>query len=184
MKKENKPEPGEETPDVADPSALKILYRPGPLVRRLHQIAVSVFLTHAKEFDLTPIQYGSLQLVETFPGIHQAGLGKLLALDRQTVSNVVQRLVDKGLLDRRERNARTSALYSTGAARALTRVMHERLQVVDEIILGPLDGEERETFMRLLLKLVESNNELSRAPSGGHQKGEGGGRARKAKTAA
>jgi DNA-binding MarR family transcriptional regulator len=172
MKKGSKSEQAEEFPDGDLPSDLKILYRPGPLVRRLHQIAVSVFLTHAKDFDLTPIQYGSLQVVENFPGIHQAGLGKLLALDRQTVSNVVQRLCDKGLLDRRERNARTSALYTTGAARALTQVMQERLAIVDEIILGPLDAVEREIFMRLLQKLVESNNELSRAPSGGHQNGD------------
>ena len=169
MKKGRKSEQLEEVPDVDLPSDPKVLYRPGPLVRRLHQIAVSVFLTHAKDFDLTPIQYGSLQLVETFPGIHQAGLGNLLALDRQTVSNVVQRLCDKGLIDRRERNARTSALYTTGAARALIQVMRERLAIVDEIILGPLDAEERETFMRLLQKLVESNNELSRAPSGGRR---------------
>lgn len=169
MKKQGKPSAQtEDDLDIGDVSGLKLLYRPGPLVRRLHQIAVSVFLTHAREFDMTPIQYGSLQLVDRYPGIHQAGLGKLLALDRQTVSNVVQRLCDKGLLDRREKNARTSALYTTGAARALIQVMQERLSVVDEIILGPLSPEERDTFMQLLLKLVEDNNELSRAPSGGH----------------
>lgn len=156
-----------DTQSIDYPSDLALLYRPGPLIRRLHQIAVSVFLQQAKEFDMTPIQYGALQLVEQFPGIHQAGLGKLLALDRQTISNVVQRLQDKGLIDRRERNARTSALYTTGSARALISVMKERLSTVDDTIMGPLDDSERSTFMELLRKLVEHNNELSRAPGGG-----------------
>jgi len=153
--------------ELPHPSELPILRRPGPLIRRLHQISVSIFLTHAREFDLTPVQYGSLQLVEMFPGVHQAALGKLLALDRQTISNVVQRLCDKRLLDRREKDARTSALFTTGAGVALIKVMQDRLGIVDDMILGPLSSEERAIFMDLLLKLVESNNELSRAPSGG-----------------
>lgn len=153
--------------EIDHPSDLELLDRPGPLIRRLHQIAVSVFLQEAKEFEMTPIQYGALQLVDQFPGIHQAGLGKLLALDRQTISNVVQRLQDKGLIDRRERNARTSALYTTGSARALIAVMTDRLSAVDDTILGPLETEERAMFMELLRKLVEHNNELSRAPGGG-----------------
>ncbi len=152
--------------DYTDSGDLKILDRPGPLIRRLHQIAVSVFLTHGREFDLTPIQYGSLQLVAMFPGIHQAGLGDLLALDRQTVSNVVQRLTDKGLIDRRVRNGRTNALYTTGSAKALIKVMRERLSEVDDVILGPLDESEKKIFMDLLKKLVDENNDLSRAPSG------------------
>lgn len=169
-KKAETPEgaPPEESFEVPASADLSILRRPGPLVRRLHQIAVSVFLNHARDFDLTPIQYGSMQLVAMFPGIHQAGLGQLLALDRQTVSNVVQRLIDKGLLIRKEKNARTSALFTTGAARALIHVMQERLAIVDDVILGPLQEKEKQTFMNLLEKLVEGNNELSRAPGGNH----------------
>lgn len=152
---------------IPDPADIKLLQRPGLMIRRLHQIAVSVFLSHGREFDLTPIQYGSIQIVAIFPGIHQAGLGKLLALDRQTISNVVKRLSDKGLLIRKKKDARTSALFASGAALALIEVMKERLASVDDIILGPLSPEERETFMSLLEKLVDNNNELSRAPSGG-----------------
>ncbi|MCP5143979.1 MAG: winged helix-turn-helix transcriptional regulator [Gammaproteobacteria bacterium] len=153
--------------DIPAPEDIKMLQRPGPLIRRLHQIAVSVFLTHGREFELTPVQYGSLQLVAMYPGIPQAGLGKLLALDRQTISNVVQRLADKGLIIRKEKDARTSALYASGAAKALIQVMKERLSSVDATILGPLNQSEKKTFMELLQKLVDSNNELSRAPSGG-----------------
>ena len=140
------------------------LDHPGHLIRRLHQIAVSVFLREAREYKLTHVQYASLVAVEYAPGIDQSRLGKLVALDRQTVSDVVQRLCEKGLLERKQKDRRTSALFLTGAARALIQVMRTRLGVVDDIILEPLTLKERKQFMALLAKLVNVNNELSRAP--------------------
>ncbi len=156
-----------EITSIPEPHEIEVLNRPGPLIRRLHQIAVSVFLSQGKEFELTPVQYGSIQLVDMYPGIHQAGLGKMLGLDRQTISNVVQRLSDKGLLIKKEKDARSSALYASGSAKALIQVMRERLAEVDSIILEPLSTNEASTFMRLLHKLVDTNNELSRAPTSG-----------------
>ena len=140
------------------------LDHPGHLIRRLHQICASVFLREAQENKLTHVQYASLVAVEYSPGIDQSRLGKLVALDRQTVSDVVQRLCEKGLLDRKRKDRRTSALFLTGAAKALIQVMRARIGVVDDIILEPLSAKERQVFMALLAKLVNVNNELSRAP--------------------
>jgi len=137
---------------------------PGHLVRRLHQICVSVFLEKSSEFGLTHIQYAALKAVEYAPGIDQARLGKLIAIDRQTTSNVVNRLSDKGLLERKKKDKRTNALYLTGPARALIKVMMGHAPEIDEIILKPLTAEERVVFMNLLSKLVNVNNDLSRAP--------------------
>jgi MarR family transcriptional regulator, lower aerobic nicotinate degradation pathway regulator len=143
---------------------LEIFDKPGHLIRRLHQISTSVFIEEAKDYDLTPVQYASLLAVEFHPGIDQRRLGKAVALDRTTIGNVVQRLADKGLIERRQRNLRASALYVTGAARALIEVMRPRMEIVDDILLKPLTTGERATFMRLLAKLVDVNNGLSRAP--------------------
>jgi DNA-binding MarR family transcriptional regulator len=137
---------------------------PGHLVRRLHQICVSVFLEKSGEYGLTHIQYAALQAVQFAPGIDQARLGKLIATDRQTTSVVVSRMADKGLLDRRQKDKRTHALYLTGAAKALIRVMQPHVPDIDETILKPLSAKERVTFMRLLAKIVRANNDLSRAP--------------------
>ncbi|MGH6989748.1 MAG: MarR family winged helix-turn-helix transcriptional regulator [Stellaceae bacterium] len=143
---------------------LEIFDHPGHLIRRLHQISVSVFLNEAKPYGLTQVQYASLQAIEFYSGIDQRRLGKVVALDRQTVSNVVQRLCEKGLVDRKQKDKRTSALYLTGAAKALLEVMRPRIEVVDQIILAPLAESERTTLMSLLNKLVDLNNALSRAP--------------------
>jgi DNA-binding MarR family transcriptional regulator len=137
---------------------------PGYLVRRLHQICVSVFLDISSEYGLTHIQYAALQAVQFAPGIDQARLGRLIATDRQTTSNVVSRLSEKGLLQRKQKDKRTNALYLTGSAKALIRVMQPHVPEIDDTILKPLSATERTVFMRLLTKLVSANNDLSRAP--------------------
>lgn len=137
---------------------------PGHLVRRLHQICVAVFLDAAKDYNLTHVQFATLLAIERYPDIDQTRVGKLIALDRQTISSVVTRLSQNGLIERKRKDKRTNALQITGAARALIEVMQSRIEAVDETILGPLSAPERETLMVLLKKLVNSNNELSRAP--------------------
>ncbi|MEM5383294.1 MarR family transcriptional regulator [Paraburkholderia phymatum] len=137
---------------------------PGHLVRRLHQICVAVFLDAARDYDLTHVQFAALLAIERYPDIDQTRMAKLVALDRQTTSNVVARLITKGLVERRQKNKRTSALRITGAGKALIEVMQPRQKPIDDTILGPLTEQERETLMALLRKVVGSNNALSRAP--------------------
>lgn len=137
---------------------------PGHLARRLHQICVAVFLDAAKDYNLTHIQFATLLAVERFPGIDQTRVAKLVALDRQTASNVITRLHQNGLIERTRKDKRTNALQITGAGRALIDVMQPRINGIDDIILGPLSASERDTLMVLLKKLVSSNNDLSRAP--------------------
>ena len=140
------------------------LEHPGHLVRRLHQISVSVFLESTSAYDVTHLQFASLQAINAFPGIDQAKLGRLVATDRQTTSVVVKKLLERGLVDRKEKNKRTYALFVTGPARALLKVIEEHVPEIDNKILQALSDEEREDFMRLLRKVVSSGNELSRAP--------------------
>ncbi len=137
---------------------------PGHLVRRLHQICVAVFMDAAKSYDLTHVQFAALMAIEHFPDIDQTRVGKIVALDRQTISIVVKRLSEKGLIERRQKDKRTNALHITGAGRALIDVMQARIQHIDDTILGPLADAEKEMFMTLLRKLVDHNNNLSRAP--------------------
>jgi DNA-binding MarR family transcriptional regulator len=143
---------------------IEIYEKPGHLIRRLHQISTSIFIEQAKSFDLTQVQYATLVALEHCPGIDQAQLGKAVALDRTTGSVVVRRLVEKGLIDRKKRNGRKSALYLTGAGRGLIQAMRARMGAVDRLLLKPLSQEERGVFMQLLVKIVLGNNELGRAP--------------------
>ena len=90
---------------------------PGHLIRRLHQISVSVFASQAAGagFDVTSVQFAALSAIEAYPAIDQAGLAGLIAYDRVTIGGVVDRLVQKGYVDRqvspRDRRARELCHY-------------------------------------------------------------------------
>lgn len=138
--------------------------RPGHLVRRLHQICISIFLQHSADLKLTAVQFATLVAIGDRPGVDQITIGRTIALDRQSVSNVVNRLVTHGLVDKHARDKRAKALYLTQAGHDIIDQMSQRTDEIDETILAPLSPAERKTFMALLGKLVDGNNALSRAP--------------------
>lgn len=157
----------QETEDQTQENLRKKLFeQPGHLIRRLHQISTAIFLRESSKYDLTPLQYVALAMIDTFPGIDQRQLGRGAALDRQTTSTVVRRLEEKGLVVRQQKDRRTTALFVTGAGRALHQLMASRLGVVGETLLSPLTPEEQKTFFYVMTKMVTELNKLSRSPQG------------------
>ena len=66
--------------------------RPGFMIRRAHQIAVSLFLEETGELGITTTQYGILVLLKHHDGIDQITVSKLLGLDRSTTGTVLEKL--------------------------------------------------------------------------------------------
>src|ERR1700750_2902236 len=78
-----------------------VLHRkPGYLIRRLQQMAVSIFLEETTEFEITPVQYAAIAGVCVFPGTDQLRLANAIVFDRTTISGVIDRLEAKGLIVR------------------------------------------------------------------------------------
>ena len=75
---------------------------PGHLIRRLHQISTHVFTQRLRDagHDFTPVQFSALDALYHNPGVDQAGLADAVAKDRATIGAVVERLEQKGLLER------------------------------------------------------------------------------------
>lgn len=149
-----------------EPTGIHIDQQPGFAIRRLHQIAVGVFLQEAGEQGVTPVQYAALQVVGNQPGIDQRTLARSIALDTSTTGGVVDRLEARGWLERRlspqDRRARQLFLTPAGE-RGLADAVPAMLRA-QERILDPLTERQRNEFMRLLQLLVTQNNDLSRAP--------------------
>ncbi|HVO14107.1 MAG TPA: MarR family winged helix-turn-helix transcriptional regulator [Alphaproteobacteria bacterium] len=147
---------------------------PGHLVRRLHQIAVSIFLEKTRAFRITPVQYSALMAIRAFAGIDQRGLARVIAFDRSTIGSVVERLERRGLIVRETDRAdrRYKALYVTPKGAQLLRDMEGAAHAVGETLLAPLSERDRRAFMRVLAKTVDLNNELSRAPLAALDEGE------------
>jgi DNA-binding MarR family transcriptional regulator len=141
---------------------------PGHLARRFQQIAVAVFLAEIGEagFDLTPVQYAALAAIKTNPGIDQVTLAGLIAYDRTTITGVVDRLVQKGLLLRRasSRDRRARELQITDAGKRTLRGITPAVETAQRTMLHGLTEKEGADLMRLLRKAIAAGNELSRAP--------------------
>ena len=66
--------------------------------RRAQQIAVSLFLEECAPVDLTPVQFAALVTVRDNPGIDATRLSALVAFDRSTLGNVLERMEAKELI--------------------------------------------------------------------------------------
>ncbi len=134
-------------------------------MRRLHQIHSAIFAEECRNFALTPVQYGLLTALLHYPGSDQVRLGAEIGIDRTNVADVLERLAERGLVRRArgERDRRTMLAYLTNEGEALTRAMHAAMQRAQDRLLQPLVKSERELFMAMLVRLVETNNQYGRS---------------------
>ena len=73
---------------------------PGHYIRRLHQIAVAIFLQETEAHGLTPVQFAALSKVGLTPGVDQRTLAGSIGLDTSTIAGVIDRLEARGLMQR------------------------------------------------------------------------------------
>jgi DNA-binding MarR family transcriptional regulator len=140
--------------------------KPGYLFRRMQQIAVAIFVEECKSFDLTPVQYAALVAIQTHPGIDATRLSAVIAFDRSTLGNVIERLEVKGYVARRSarEDKRVKLLYLTRSGAALLRKVMPSVDRAQARMLQPLKAADRKMLMALLSQLVDLNNEASRVP--------------------
>ena len=140
--------------------------KPGYLFRRMQQIAVAIFVEECRAYDLTPVQYAALVAIRTHPGIDATRLSAVIAFDRSTLGNVIERLETKQLIERKasREDRRVKLLYLTKAGAALLRDIMPSVDRAQARMLQPLKPADRKTLMALLTQLVDLNNESSRVP--------------------
>jgi DNA-binding MarR family transcriptional regulator len=166
MPRLNAADPDPSSEDPTSPASMLDLYEhPGHLLRRAQQISVSIFYDEMGN-ELTPVQYAILSRLAEHPGIDQVTLAGLAAIDTSTGATVCARLEEKGLLERKviPHNRRQRALNITAdGVRVLDALVHSAYRLRQRL-LAPLSEVEQAQFMALLAKLVNENNEQSRAP--------------------
>ena len=147
--------------------SLKHLHaKPGHLIRRLQQIAVALFMLETERLDLTPIQYASLAAIAAVPNLDATRLSTLVALDRATLAQVLERLEAKRFILRvgSKEDRRIKRLAITPRGRKVLGAAEPGVRRAQRRILSPLKARERIAFMRMLEHLVALNNDYSRAP--------------------
>jgi len=139
---------------------------PGHLIRRAQQIAVAIFVEECASFDLTPVQYAAMVAIRENQGTDATRLSALIAFDRSTLGNVLERLEARKLIVRypSPQDRRIKVLKLSGAGTALVKSAEGAVLRAQARILAPLQANDRKKLMELLGQLVHLNNEASRAP--------------------
>lgn len=127
----------------------------GHLLRRAHQRASAIFQTHMAE-SLTPQQYAALIKIRDFGSVSQNQLGRAVAMDPATSQGVVQRLIGKHLVQRRNdpQDRRRTLLTLTPAGEELAERLIPLGRTITAETLEPMSKDEQTAFLKLLKKLT------------------------------
>jgi len=152
-------------PNKTAPVTMDAVYtKPGYLFRRMQQIAVAIFVEECRA--LTPVQYAALVAIRTHPGIDATRLSAVIAFDRSTLGNVIERLESKAWVERKPSrdDKRIKLLTLTKTGEALLRSIMPSVDRAQARMLQPLKPGDRKTLLALMTQLVDLNNEESRVP--------------------
>lgn len=136
----------------------------GFLVRRLHQIHLSLFYEEAGSLGVTPVQMAALISIARESGRDQSSIAEEIGADRATLAAVLARLEANGLVRRTicKQDHRQKLLYLTAKGQRLVIKLQAPLKRANERTLAPLDPKEQKLFMQLLYALVDGGNDNAR----------------------
>ena len=154
---------------------LEELYqRPGFMIRRVHQIAVSLFVEETGKLGVTNRQYGILFVLKHRPRIDQISVANLLGLDRSTTGIVLKKLEGNGLVVRSMgvHDRRRHSLQLTRSGERLLSQLVEPARRAQARVLSAFTPREQTLFLQLLDKFTREFNESTRVPLDPHRSGQ------------
>lgn len=173
MTSEPESDTGQIEPKTADGISTGLAYaelwsRPGYLVRRLHQIHVGLFAEEFAGEDVTPVQFGMLSVLCAGAEMDQLTLSSAVGVDRTSGADVIKRLERRGLVQREQSatDRRAKTIRITAKGKDMVDAARPGMVRAQERLVEPLTGPERRQFIALIRKLIEANNDSSRAPLG------------------
>ncbi|CAM4259698.1 HTH marR-type domain-containing protein [Bordetella tumbae] len=139
--------------------------RPGFLLRRAHQIFVSILEAEFASIGLSPAQYAVLIALHEKKKLTQGELALSLGMNKVSISQVVQGLERNGWLLRQVDSVdkRQLRLTLTAAGRNMLRRTRGMAETTYNAQMAPLNDDEREQFVSLLKRLVHELEPHARA---------------------
>lgn len=128
------------------------------LLHRAVQRAGDLFATSFSRGEITPRQYAVLAEVRRNEGLKQADLVDMTGIDRSTMADIVRRLLDKGMLQRKRSkdDGRAYAVKLTAmGSRALAKA-EPAARSADQMLLGKLKPAQRKPFLEALKDISAS----------------------------
>src|SRR3954462_7530249 len=140
------------------------------LARRFYQIATAV-TAEVHDHEKTGLrhpEFGVMVRLHDTPGLDQNSLADWMTLARTTISTLVFRLEQQGLIERAVNGAdrRARVLRLTPVGKALHDRVRPKTQAAQDRILGVLTSAERRSFVEMLIRVIEANEAYARPGAG------------------
>lgn len=139
--------------------------RPGFLIRRLHQIHSALFAEEVPDATITPVQYSLLSTLAEFGELDQNSLSHRIGLERTSVAEVLPRLEERQLIERKrsEADGRIRIVALTAEGQALLDSLAAAVARAHARTIEALPAAERKELMRMMALLVTADSS-ERAP--------------------
>jgi DNA-binding MarR family transcriptional regulator len=129
---------------------------PGFLINKLAHVMHVDLDRRLKVHGVTLSQWKLLLQLWRCEGRSQVELQELLGLERATITGLVQRMVAQGWVQRRTdpHDRRVQRVFLTERGRALEPIANSLVEEVSMQVLEGFSADEREFFMRLLVRAL------------------------------
>jgi len=126
-------------------------------LRLAQDAAFRAFARRVGDTHLKPGRFAAMLIVDCNPGLTQKDLGRAVARDKSSVTQLIQELQREGLLDRRasETDRRSRMLTLTPKGRAAVKIMLRRASE-HERQLNVIVGDRRSELMSSLRRIADN----------------------------
>jgi len=122
---------------------------------RLAQRAIFAdFVETVHEAGISPGLFGVLVIVDANPGLTQQALADAAHLDRSTVVTVLDKLEDRGLVERHATDRRSNGLFLTRHGSNLLRRLKRKVTLHERRVVQRLSAKERDQLVALLQRIL------------------------------
>jgi DNA-binding MarR family transcriptional regulator len=122
---------------------------------RLAQRAIFAdFADTVGESGISPGLFGILVVIGENPGLTQQALANAAHLDRSSVVTVLDKLEDRGLVERRAADRRSNGLFLADQGTALLRKLKRKVASHERRVVQNLSATEREQLVALLQRIL------------------------------
>lgn len=143
-------------PPAAELAGFRLRAAPGHLIRRAQQRHQDIFAEEVGPAGPTSRQFAVLLTIGQRAGLTQTELVAATGIDRSTIGDMLDRLTEKGLIERRpvSRDGRANALHATAAGRRLVRAALPGVARAQARILEGLPPERHREALEILRVLA------------------------------
>ncbi len=120
-----------------------------------NRVSEGIAETYRERFGLSVTEWRVIAIAGRFEGVSASEVATRAAMDKVAVSRAVARLLDSGLISRRDSHSdrRSKALHLTAAGRAVYEQIAPAALAYEQKLLGKLSESERRQLMHLLERL-------------------------------